>query len=435
MRTLCWLSLLLLAGCAEPPTGPTAKAIIGASLIDGTGAPPIEDAVIIVAGSRIRAAGPRAVVPIPAGAEKLDGTGLWVTPGLIDLHVHLGAKAGPRFDASEYTRERIERNLAAYLAYGITAVRSVGTEREAGFAVRQAIRDGSLAAPALFTAGRGFTAPGGHPSQEIGDIARQPADAAGARQQVSELAAQRADLIKIWIDDLGGTAPKIRPEVTEAILAAAREANIPVVAHIHSLADALHLTRNGAAGFLHMVRDTEDLPGAALAEWKEKQIVFAPTLVRQELAWLFQEQPALLDDPVLAATLEPGVLDAVRAAKSEPSARAREEFARAIRNTGRAAKAGVPIGAGSDGGSAIDFPGWAFHRELELLVQAGLSPLETVTAATRNGALALGQLAERGTVETGKRADLVIVRGNPLEDIRRLRAIERVMLGGQWVER
>src|SRR5436189_3694462 len=184
------------------------KAIIGAVLIDGNGGPPITDSVVVISGSRIRAAGLRANVPIPAGSDKINGSGKFLTPGLIDVHVHLGTRAGPGFQAAEYTRERIEKNLNAYLYYGVTTVRSIGTERDAGFAVRKAERDGSLLTSRLFTAGRGFTAVGGHPSQEVGDIARQVDDPDAARKQVAELAAQQVDCIKIWVDDSGGR-PKI----------------------------------------------------------------------------------------------------------------------------------------------------------------------------------------------------------------------------------
>src|SRR5581483_11918551 len=147
-----------------------------------------------------------------------------------------------------------------------TSVRSIGTERDAGFAVRSAEQQGSFASARLFTAGRGFTAPGGHPSQEIGSIARQTDDPADARRQVDELAGQHVDAIKIWVDDVHGRQPKVKPAVIEAILDQARKYRIPVTAHIYSLADTRFLVRNGAAGFLHMVQDTEEIDPAFLAE-------------------------------------------------------------------------------------------------------------------------------------------------------------------------
>src|SRR5882724_2785885 len=413
------------------------KAIIGAVLIDGNGGPPITDSVVVISGSRIRAAGLRANVPIPAGSDKINGSGKFLTPGLIDLHVHLGTRGGPGFQAAEYTRERIERNLNSYLYYGVTTVRSIGTERDAGFAVRKAERDGALLSARLFTAGRGFTSVHGHPSQEIGDIARQTDDPESARKQADELAAQQVDCIKIWMDDLHGKQPKIKPTVVDAIIEEARKYNIPVTVHIATLADTEFLVKSGAAGFLHMIRDTEDLDPAFLAKLSALKLPFAPTLVRQELAWLYEQHPELLDDPDVARTIEPQVIQAVKDSTrgKPPDGRSREEFARAMRNTRRMLVAGVPIGVGSDGGSAIDFPGSMTLRELELLEEAGLTPVQVITAATRNGALDLGKLDELGTIEAGKRADLLLLNANPLEDVKNFRKIDQVMLNGEWMDR
>ena len=413
------------------------KAIIGAVLIDGNGGPPITDSVVVVSGSRIRSAGPRANVPIPQEADKIDGSGKFITPGLIDLHVHLGTRGGPEFKAADYTRERIEKNLNAYLYFGVTTVRSMGTDREAGFAVRKAERGGALLTARLFTAGRGFTAPRGHPSQEIGAIARQTDDPDDARRQVDELAAQQVDCIKIWVDDLHGKAPKIKPAVIDAILEQARKYKIPVTAHIATLADTQHLVDSGAAGFLHMVRDTEEIDQAFLAKLSALKLPFAPTLVRQELGWLYAQHPELLDDPGVAHTIDPDIVAAVRNATrgKQPDAQSQQDYARAVRNTKRMFVAGVPIGVGSDGGSGIDFPGLMTHRELQLLVDAGLSPVDVLTAATRTGAVALRKLDEIGTIEAGKRADLLLLNANPLEDVRNLLKIDQLMFNGEWVDR
>ncbi len=427
--------LVALAGC-KPTESNELKAIIGAVLINGTGGPPISDSVVVVAGNRIRAAGSSADVPIPQAAEKVNGAGKFLVPGLIDLHVHLGTLAGPEYKPADYTRERIEENLNTYLYFGVTTVRSIGTDREAGFAVRNAERSGKLFTARMFTAGRGFTAPGGHPSQEVGDIARQVATPEEARRQVDELASQQVDAIKIWVDDLHGKQPKIKPAVMEAILEEARKFNIPVTCHIATLEDVQFLVKNGAAGFLHMISDTENLDPDFLAELRNLQLVFAPTLVRKELGWLFQQHPELLSDPDLKRSVDGDILSAVRSyLAAHPFQGVPPEFQTDLRNTRRMADAGVPIGVGSDGGSAIDFPGLMTHRELELLVEAGLSPMQVIVAATRTGALALRRLDELGTVEPGKRADLLLLDANPTEDVRNLRKIDRIMLDGEWVDR
>jgi imidazolonepropionase-like amidohydrolase len=427
---------ILLAGC-KPPEESLQQAIIGAVLIDGTGGPPVSDSVVIVAGSRIRAIGNRANTPIPAGVQKIDGRGKFLVPGLIDLHVHLGTRAGAKYDTADYTRERIERNLNAYLYFGVTSVRSMGIDRQAGFDVRKAEREGKLQTARLFTAGRGFTAPGGHPSQEVGDVVVQTNSPEEARKQVDMLGAQQVDAIKIWVDDLGHKAPKVKPAVMDAILDQARKYNIPVTAHIYSLADTEYLVRAGAAGFLHMIQDTEDIDPAFIARLRDLRIVFAPTLVRQELDWLYTEHPNLLDDPDVARSVDADVIVAAKQAARDahPMPAERADFERAMHNTRKLATGGVLIGVGSDGGSGLDFPGLTTHRELELLAAAGLSPMDVIVAATRNGALALRKSDELGTIESGRRADLMLVSANPLEDVGNLRKIDRLMLNGDWIDR
>jgi len=427
---------LCLAGC-KPPEESLQKAIIGAVLVDGSGGPPLSNSVVIVAGTRIRAIGNRANMPIPAGVEKINGAGKFLVPGLIDLHVHLGTSAGAAYKNAEYTRQRIEENLNTYLYFGVTTVRSMGTDRQVAFDVRKAERDGRLTTARLFTAGRGFTAPRGHPAQEVGGVVIQTDSPEDARRQVDTLAAQQVDAIKIWVDDLGHQAPKIKSAVIDAIIDQARRYNIPVTAHIYSLADTEHLVQAGAAGFLHMIQDTENIDPAFIARLRDLRIVFAPTLIRQELDWLYAEHPKMLDEADVARTVDAGSIDSARQAarSSHVPQSERQDFERAMRNTRKLAAGGVLIAVGSDGGSTLDFPGLMTHREIELLVEAGLSPMDAIVAATRNGALALRKGDELGTVEPGRLADLMLVSANPLEDVRNLRKIDRLMLNGEWVDR
>ncbi len=440
MRRVWPLAALLLAGCRFPSATPPASgaiAITGATLIDGTGAAPVPDAVVLIREGRITAAGSKASIPVPADAARVDASGKFLIPGLLDLHVHLGSTGGPGFRAADYTRDRVLKNLNSYLYFGVTAVRSIGTERDEGLAIRNEQRTAAPRTARLFTAGRGFTAPGGHPAQEIGAIARQPKDASDARRQVRELASQQVDAIKIWIDDLGGRAPKVSRGVIEAILEEAGKAKIPVSAHIATLDDTIHFFEFGGSGFLHMVRDTETLPEDFVSALRDRRTVFTPTLIRQELAWYFSEKPERLSDPAVARLVDAATLDAMRksVAAAKPSPAGRKEFDIAMRNTKRMADGGVPIAVGSDGGSQMDLPGLMTLRECELLVEAGLTPLEAITAATYNGALGLGREQEIGSIAAGKAADLVLLSADPVRDIGNLRKVDRVMLNGTWVNR
>lgn len=318
---------------------------MGAVLLDSTGGPPISDSVVTIEGSRIRAVGARANLPVPASAEKIDGSGKFLVPGLIDLHAHLEASAG---------RQAIQQRLNHYLYYGFTSVRSDGTG-DGAFAVREAERQDALVTARLFLSGRAET-----------------------RRDVAKLAARQVDAIEIRGNDR---------HAEEGILEEARQFHIPVIKDIFSLADARFLVDNGAAGFLHMIRDTEAIDPAFIAQLRDLRIVFAPMLGQGGA-------PA--------------------------------ELAIAKRNTKRLADGGVLMAVGSDGDP---------RPELEMLVEAGLSPADVLTAATQHDALALGWLDQLGTIEPGKRADLLLLSANPVEDIRNLGKIDRIMLDGRWIDR
>ncbi len=330
------LAALCATGC-KPPEESQQKAIIGAILIDGTGGPPMSDSVVVVAGSRIRAVGNRANMPIPAGVEKINGMGKFLVPGLIDL------------DA------RAEHNTNAYLASGITTLRVFGLHKPEPTG----------------------QSPGANLLLGEAVQAKSPED---ARSEVDTLANRQASAIQIPLD--------ANPAVADAILDEARKFNIPVTAEIDSLAATERLVRSGAAGFLHMIQDTEDIDPAFVTRLRDLRIVFTPMLV---------------------ATGPRDLLD------------------RALRNTAKLAAAGVLIGTGSDSGHMQD--------ELELLAQAGLLPMDVIVAATRTGAFALRKSDELGTIEPGRYADLLLVSANPLEDVSNLRKIDRVMLHGEWVDR
>jgi len=328
----CWiLCLLALTGC-KPPEQASAKAIVGAVLLDGTGGPPISDSVVIVRGMRVSAVGPRDSLVVPAEAEKIDGAGKFLAPGLIDVG----------------TRARSEKDLDAYLDRGVTTLRSLDASA-AAFAVRQAERQGSLVTARLLIAGP-----------------------ANTPREVAALAAQQADGILIRAHD-------------PTLLDECRKDHIPAVAEISSLADARFMLDNGAAGFLGMIRDTPAIDAPLIARLRDLQVIFAPQL----------------------------------AAIQAPA-----ELALAQANTKRLADGGVALAVASGGDTA---------REMALLAAAGLSPAEVLVSASRHGASTLGHLDELGTIEPGKRADLLLLSANPADDVRNLAKIERVMLDGQWV--
>jgi imidazolonepropionase-like amidohydrolase len=290
------LCLVWLSGCG-PSVGGHSKAFLGALLIDGLGGPPMSNSVVLTEGQRIVAVGSPSNVPIPADADRIDGSGKAIVPMLIDVC----ARADPPNMIRGATAEEVRRQIA-----------------------------------------------GLEPKPAAIHLARSTA------------------------------------EVAEAALEAARAASIRVLAHFETQAEAKFLVDHGASGLVGMVRDTEDLDTAWLARLRALRITVAPALARTGTA-----------------------LDVAK------------------RNTQRMFAAGVPIAAASLG-AGLD-------RELELLVQAGLPPLDVVVAATRNGAMAL-HVADLGTIEPEKNASLLVLAGNPGEEIGNLRKVVLRLVDGEWVK-
>ncbi len=432
MRTLLVLMVLLgaCAGTAPEEFGPPVTALTGARLIDGTTADPIDDAVILIQGERITAAGRRAAVKIPSHAQVVDLAGKHILPGLIDLHVHY-----------EPSPEEMPRILGAQLALGVTGVRSIGTDDDARLAVLRKAQLGEFPAPSVWTAGLGFTAPGGHPISQPNVY--RPESAEDARTLVKELGVRNVDFIKMWVDSKYGSLPKISLSVREAIVNEAVEQLIPVVAHIFDEADVYHLGELGVVDFLHSVRDQAPVDRRFLDYVAHKGIWFTPTLTVIESNWLLAENPQLIleDTEGLA-----GMSVQARADFEDPEWREQKlqsvplqilkpELGVSQRFVKQLDDAGLFIGLGSDSNGATIPAGWGTHNELRLLVEAGLSPRDAILAGTARSAMRLNIGSERGRLVPGFRADLIVLDADPLEDIRNTRAISRVMQGGRWVDR
>ena len=398
--------------------------IAGATLIDGTGAPPVEDTVVIVRGDRIERAGPRSEVPVPEGGEVIDAAGKFLIPGLVDVHNH-------------YRDGLEEWSWGLQLHSGVLTVRSLGSDHGRTPAMIAEARAGNVAAPRIFTAGVGFSHPEGFPPGKLG-----PATEEEAREMVRELAAQEVDLIKMWVDTFLDTRPKIEPGIRAAVADEAALHGIPVSAHVFFEDDVWQLVDAGVRSFVHGVRDQEvDDEFVAMAQ--ENALSFAPALGQAKTFWWVAEHPELLDDEEFRAGIQPPALERLldpenRAAMlaSESTAKRRVAFDYMAKFIRRMNEAGVVITLGSDSGAGNIAYGWGTHHELEALVEdAGLTPLEALAAA---GAYATAELTDDpdfGTVADGMAADLVLLSADPLADIRNTRRIDRVMQAGLWLER
>jgi imidazolonepropionase-like amidohydrolase len=401
-------------------------AIVGARLIDGTGASPMADSVVIVDGDRIVAAGPRARVPIPREATIVDAAGKILMPGLVDVHCHINQPA-----------DAMQRYWIAQLRWGVTTMRSAGNDKPETVPLFRQTREGAFLAPRAYTAGQGFNVSGPYP----GAPTFKPATPEDARANVRNLEAQRVDFIKIWMTD-----PKFPPDVIAAIVDEARIQGIPIVAHVTDVASLHQLADLGVTDFLHNPIDQPVTP-QLVAYAKSKHLTFAPTLANIESRWFYYEHPEILQMPRLQDALYPRgkqmLGDADRKAQTlaapdlaQRKTRLREQtfpFIKAMFDGGVRVVTGTDCGAEA---SQVTPFGHATHREIQLFVEAGVPPLAAIRAATLDAARVItrSEDPEYGSIRAGKAADLMLLDADPTADIDNTIKIHRVMRAGRWVE-
>ncbi len=441
---LTLLASLFLVAC-QPTTTPefqdsTLVVIEGATVIDGVSSTPIENAVIVIAGDTIQAIGSSGSVEIPADAQTVDATGKTIIPGIFNLHAHVARTEGMESGDQFYNRERIQRDANRYLHYGITHMISLGIDQEpmVGFLADQ--RAGRTGGARLYSAGYGFAAKDGWIPENPN--LNRPTTPDEARQLVQELVQQRQpDVIKIWVDDRLGALPKLTPELYGATIEEAHNQGIKVLAHMYYLEDTKELIRLGVDGLAHSVRDQE-VDDEFLQLAKENGVIQVATLVGHSSSLAYADGPDFLDDPALPVLFPALVLETLSGqayqenlANNPNLESTREVYATAAKNLAKIAAAGIPITIGTDSGGPGRFQGLWEHREMELMVKAGLTPMQAIQAATLNGAKFLGPENQYGTLEPGKIADLIVLTANPLEDIRNSRKIDEVWMNGKRVNR
>ena len=442
-----FLFVLPLLACGEKPAAPPASTVSpavvidGAQIWDGTGNPPVQDAILVVKDDRIEAVGARGAVSVPAGAKTVSGKGKTLIPGLINMHGHLGMTKGLKMAPENYSKENILAQLKQYARYGVTTVLSLGTDFEPMFELRGPARAEEAPRATVFTAGRGFTGKHGYPAVLPGNagIPREVDSLEEVKAQVEELAKQKVDMVKIWVDDHLGRYPKIRPELYRAIIEEAHKHNLRVMAHLFYLEDAKKLVEAGLDGMAHSVRDHE-VDEALIKALKAKKAFAVATLTREESTFVYAEPPAFLEDPFFNRWVAPEVIATLKEPaygkkiKSDPDfLKYPKQLKMGQKNLTKLWDAGVKIAFGTDTGPPGRFQGYFEHRELELMVQAGLTPAQALQTATLNAAGCLGISRDFGTLERGKRADLILLDADPLEDILNTRKISQVWIGGREV--
>lgn len=397
---------------------------------------------VLIDGARIVHIG----TPLPAaatGARRVDYTGKTLLPALVSNHAHVGNTQGLEHGDRFYTRDNVVRDLRQFQRYGITTVTALGMNGADFFALRTEVNADPRLGAQLYGAGGGIGAPdGAPPADSMGlrhDPVARPRTAEQARAAVATQHADGVDLIKLWVDDLGGKRPMMTPEVYRAAIAEAHARGLTVAAHIHDLDQARDLVDARVDILAHGIRDRAVDPMLA-RKMRDQGTWYIPTVAIDEANYWYAEHPQALQQPFLRQALHRDVLArwsqpewqrAQLAGSGIPAAR--EAVATNLDNVRRLHAAGVKLGFGTDAGAMPHrVIGVAEHRELQLLVQAGLSPAQALQVATSQAADLLG-LADRGRIAAGKRADLLVLDADPLTDIANTQRIGAVWQAGQEV--
>jgi len=381
-----------------PPIADGAFALTGATVIDGTGRAAIDDATIVVRDGRIAAVGPRAGVAVPSGVRAIDVRGKTIVPGFWDMHAHAS---------------QIEW-FPAYLAAGVTTVRDMGGERAYLVGMRDALAANH--GPRLLLAGL----VDGDTPNAFGSVTAGTPEA--GRAVVDRYHADRFEQMKLY--------SLLQPDVVTAIMNRAHELGMTVTGHVPT---SLGIQRAVEAGMDHVAHmpvsgDPQSPDTRAVIELLAKRhVVVDPTLPWNELLGRAPETPVEEIEPGLAKLPPALVMNYRSVTNNTDAATARSRTTRTLVTVKALHDAGVPIVAGTDGA----VPGFSVLRSIELAVQAGLTPMEALRTATSIPAKAMNLDSEVGTIEPGKRADLVVLDANPLTDISNIRRTRWVVVGGR----
>jgi imidazolonepropionase-like amidohydrolase/ABC-type multidrug transport system permease subunit len=434
-----------------PKPGAGAQILTGMTLLDGLGGR-LERARVLIKGGRIVEVGPEGG-SLPEGVPVTDLTGLYMIPGLVDSHVHVGGSGGGSVSSAEYAPPRFIHDLQVYLATGITSFVSMTDHIEDLYALRRVVAAGTMRAPRPYFSGPGITAPRGHPARFFEALPGLPAymtrqvsteQAAAAAVQgltaikmTSEDSTIRVDFVKIYLDAgrAGDPSPPLPEPALRAAIRAARQVGLRTTVHVDDDRHARLAVDAGADGIEHVPPDLSDETIAAMLS---KGVTLTPTLSAAEgLAKTLNGEQ--ISDPLALKYVEPYVIESLQSpaswiAKVRASPEAVAHYARRYESargaTRRAVAAGVRVLAGSDAGNPASFHGPGLLRELELLVEeGGMNPSSALVAATGAAGQRLGT-DEIGRIAPGAFADLVILGADPTKDIRALRDVRTVYFGG-----
>jgi imidazolonepropionase-like amidohydrolase len=432
---LCFLA------SAVPSLRAEVRVLRGFTLIDGTGTAPVPGSAMIIDAGRITWVGSVSRLKVPAGAEVVDLTGRFVMPGLIDLHGHLGITSGMTLDTKSYSRQTVEHDLKTYADYGVTTMLSLGLDKDPIFEIRDQQRTSRPTMARVYTAGQGFVYKDG-----IGGGISFPgiptavfSTVADVEAAVAEQARKHVDVIKFWTDDNLGKAKRMPYDICKAIIDSAHRHGVRVVAHVYYLEDAKQLANFGIDGLAHIVRDQPVDRELTDSMKRHHTWQIAATLIREFSLFIYAKTPDFISDPFFTRDVSADVIKTLSSPEYQAKAVADpnlEKYRQALetgkRNLKAMADAGVRYGMGTDTGVPGRFQGYFEHLELQEMVEAGLTPMQAIVAATSSGAEFL-KAKDLGTLQPGKWADLIVLAKNPLDDIKNSHSIQAVYIAGNSV--
>ena len=426
-----------------------------ARIFVGDGTVILNGAVLIRKGKIAQVFDKPAADPKSLNAELVDAAGKTLMPGLIDMHVHIGAPGGVYKDPSRYADPAApQRRLAAYLYSGITAVRSTGDWLNQALAVRKDIDSGRHLGAQFFTCGPLFTAPGGHPMELLKvlpqnlrkegeeQFLRLPKSASEAQHQVDDLKRSGVDCIKAVLE--AGSSQwelfnRLDTKIYDAVIAEATHDGLPSATHTGSAADVKDGVDAGTTSVEHgsMI---DLIPETTFAEMKRKGIAYDPTVsVFEAMVDLRTSDAELLNRSLLQQVGPADLLESTRemlnAEKKEPADRFAGLMDRVRQNLLNAYKNGVMLIAGTDAGNMLVIHGPTVQHELELWVKAGIPSTVALQAGTYNAAKILRADDRMGIIRPGRDANLILLDGDPVRDISNTEHVYSVMFRGERIDR
>jgi len=394
----------------------------GATIIDGNGGDPIENGILLIQDGKIIAVGSKESVTIPENTTMVDVSGKTIMPGLINAHGHVGEVKG--IEGGHYSKENINENLALYARYGITTVVSLGGDKEEAESFRAVNDTITIERARLFIAGSIIT----------GNTPEEATAVADANHQMG------VDFMKIRIDDNLGTAEKMPEEIYKAAITRSHKLGYKLASHMYYLEDARKLAEAGTDILAHSVRDLP-VDDAFINLIKEKKIAYCPTLTRELSTFVYGDTADFFTDPFFTkeydnVTIQP-LKDPARQKQIRESKGAityKKQLPTAMANLKALSDAGVPIVFGTDSGVPTRFIGYFEHLEMNMMVEAGLTPMQIIVSASKNAAQYMG-LKNLGTLSPGNYADFIVLDADPLTDIHNTKKINAIYVGGQKMER